>query len=345
MKKIAVIALEGALTSSLADLPDIARATNIFIDERLGTAARGNRLVDNKPARFVWELLSLDGRSPAGALASMQITGAIAETSECYDLILVPAQHWRTPESLFAQLEHYQPLYRWLREQWRGGAVIGAIDTGTAVLAEAGLLDARQATTCRWLDAAFRQRYPAVRLDVTRDITDQDRVLCAASIDLSVRFSLQLMDRFLSSDISNLLMKSVLSSARHHVRPPGVLSPGRAETALDVDDELVARAQYWFQKNMAEKVSLIDAAESMLVSGKTLARHFKKALGITPHAYLQGIRIDTAKNMLLHSDLSVEAIAERVGYRDLSFFQQVFRRHTGHAPTRYRKKFSKVSDM
>jgi transcriptional regulator GlxA family with amidase domain len=235
------------------------------------------------------------------------------------------------------------PLYPWLREQWQRGAVIASVATGTVLLAEAGLLDDRPATTSWWLEDMFRQRYPRVLLDTSRDITEQDRIYCAAALGVNTRLSLLLMTRFLSSDISNLLAKSVVSNARRAVLPPRVLSPGSTEAALDIDDELVARAQYWFQKNLAEKVSLTDAASSMLVSGKTLARHFKKALGITPHEYLQGIRMDTAKSMLLHSDMPIEAIAERVGYRDLSFFQQIFRKHAGLSPTLYRKRFGRAA--
>jgi transcriptional regulator GlxA family with amidase domain len=341
MKKIAVLALDGALASSLADLPDIARTANIFIGERLGQAARGVRLIDNKPAQFIWEILSLDGQTPAG-MAGFQIAGSITSVTGLYDGVFIPALRWRTPAAVFEQLAQYRLLYPWLCAQWRGGAMIGAIDNAVVLLAEAGLLDGRQATACRWLEAAFRERYPAVLLDSTRAITEQDRILCGAYFGLGTQVALRFMDRFLSSDLANLLAKSVLSNARHDVRPPGIQLPGHVESALNIDDELVAKAQYWFQKNMPEKISLADAADSMLVSGKTLTRHFKNALGITPHAYLQGIRMDTARNMLLHSDMPVEVIAERVGYRDLSFFQQVFRKHTGHTPTAYRRQFARA---
>lgn len=322
MKKIAVIALDGALASTLANLPDIARTANIFIGERLGKVANGDRLVYNKPARVVWEFLSLDGRAPAGAYTSLlRVTRSITEATELYDLVFVPALSWSTPESLFERLDTYAPLYPWLRDQWQRGAVIASICTGTVLLAEAGLLDDRPATTCWWLEEKFRQRYPSVNIDIRRDITEQNRIFCAAALDLNTRLSLSLMTRFLSPDIGNLLAKSV--------------------AGFDVDDELVARTQYWFQKNMAKKVSLTDAADSLLVSGTTLVRYFKKTLGITPRAYLQDIRMDTAKGMLLNTDMPIEAIVEQVGYRDWSFFQLTFRKYVGLTPNLYRKRFGR----
>lgn len=338
MKNIAVIALEGMLVSSISELLDTARTTNIFIGERLGKDGKGEQLVDNKPARFAWDILSLDGAPvDTGPSVQVEVAGAVTEAQEPYDVILVPALAERSPAAVFASLEGYRPLYAWLQSQWQRGAVIGAVGTGTALLAESGLLDGRMAVTCDWLYDKFQQRYPAVRL-VPGDFSDQDRIHCVAALSLSTRLSLRLLEGYLTSDITNLLEKSIFSNTRSDVQPPGVLLPGSAGEALNIDDELVARAQYWFQRNLAEKVTLADAANSMLVSGKTLTRHFKRVLGITPHAYLQGIRIDTAKSMLLHSDLPVETIAERVGYRDVTFFQQVFRHQTGLTPMAFRRR-------
>jgi transcriptional regulator GlxA family with amidase domain len=210
------------------------------------------------------------------------------------------------------------------------------------LLAEAGLLDGRTAAISKGLQAVFRQRYPAVEIDASGEITMQDRIYCASMPGLGTRLSLLLMSRFLPSDISNLLNKSVSGKGLRDVLPSRVLPPGDTESALDVNDQLVSQAQYWFQKNISEKVTLADAANSMLVSEKTLARHFRKTLGITPHTYLQRIRMDSAKGMLLHSDLSVEIIAERVGYRDQSFFERIFRRHVGLTPSKYRKSLGRA---
>ena len=99
----------------------------------------------------------------------------------------------------------------------------------------------------------------------------------------------------------------------------------------------MARAQAWFVKNMAKKIKLAEAAESLMISERTLIRHFKKKIGITPHAYLQGIRIDFAKSMLRETNLRIVKFAERVGYSDVAFFQQVFRNHVGMSPTVFRK--------
>jgi transcriptional regulator GlxA family with amidase domain len=342
MKNIAIIALDGMLGSSVSDLLDTVRAANIFIGERLGQDGKSEQLIDNKPARFAWHILSLDGHKPAdmGPWVRVEVDGALAESAEPYNMVLVPALAARSPAAIVEGLARYQPLYGWLRSQWQRGASIAAVETGTVLLAESGLLDGRTAATCGWLRDLFSERYPAVHLAAAAagGVSEQDHIYCAAALSLTTPLSLRLLDRFLTSDITNLLEKSLFSNTRGDVQAPGVALPGLTGPILDIDDELVARAQYWFQRNMAEKVTLADAAESMLVSGKTLARHFKRVLGITPHAYLQGIRIDTAKSFLLHTDLPVETIAERVGYRDVAFFQQVFRSQVGLTPLAFRRR-------
>lgn len=339
MKRIAVIALEGGYTSSFSELLDVTHIANLHIAERLGDKEHTDKSGVNPAARITWQILSIDGQTPRGAVGlPVKVDAAIDATAGPYDIVFVPALDYPDSDLFLERLQRFRALYPWLREQWRQGAVIASICTGTFVLAEAGLLDGRRATTSWWLEALFRRRYPAVDLDVGRDITEDDRVFCGGTLSLNLKLALTLLERFLSSDIFNLTAKSVSSVARRAVLPPGVVLPGDEEMApLDVDDDLVARAQYWFQKHLARKIKLADVAESMLVSEKTLVRHFKKTLGITPHEYLLGIRIDTAKSMLVNSNLRVEQVAERVGYGDISFFQQVFRKRAGVTPTAYRK--------
>jgi transcriptional regulator GlxA family with amidase domain len=344
MKRFAIVALDGAMASSLANFADVIRVSNGFIAERVGQPARGNRLVDGKPVGCVCDVLSLDGRAVTcfgGTL--VQPRYSLADPIDPYAAVFVPPFPQISPKDFIARLDSYQPLYSWLRRQWHAGAVIGSLGAGTMLLAEAGLLDDRLATTDRRMGEVFRQSYPSVRLDISQDITEQDRVYCAAALSLNTRLSLRLIERFLPSDLNNQLQKSMLSNSSFDVLPAGLRMPGEREKVLDVGDEIVARAQFWLQKNIAEKISMTDLAVSMHVSEKTLSRHFKKVIGITPNMYLQGIRIDSAKSMLLHSDIAIDVIAERVSYHSPEYFQQHFRKLVGITPALYRKRFLSAS--
>ena len=75
----------------------------------------------------------------------------------------------------------------------------------------------------------------------------------------------------------------------------------------------------------------------MGLSARTLSRRFKLATGLSPQAYLQTLRIAQARDLLRHSNLTISDIAWQTGLQDVSYFGQLFRRHTGMAPLAYRE--------
>jgi transcriptional regulator GlxA family with amidase domain len=338
MRRIAVLALNGGYTSSLCNLLDIAHIANLYIGNVLGEAANNSSHshANTDADRIVWKVISLDGLPAHGTEgAPMAVDLSVEAATEDFDVVFVPAFDYPDTETFFNRLRSFKPLYPWLVRQWERGAAIASICTGTFVLAEAGLLDRRLATTSWWLEKQFHRRYPAAKLDISRDITEDDRILCGSTLGVNLQLSLRLIELLSSPDIATMTARTV--SSGRGVEPA---SGAEQHWPLYTEDDLVAKTQYWFQKNLSKKIKLSDVADSMLVSERTLIRHFKKTLGITPHVYLQNIRMDSAKNMLERTNLRIEKVAERVGYGDIAFFQQVFRGHAGVTPTVYRKSFA-----
>jgi transcriptional regulator GlxA family with amidase domain len=325
MKRIAVIALNGGYTSSLCNLLDISHVANRY---------SGNGSTATPAPAINWKVVSLDGQPCQGTeRAPIAVDLSIGAAVEPFDVVFVPAFDYPDTATFFNRMKSFRALYPWLQRQWEQGAIIASICTGTFVLAEAGLLDRRLATTSWWLEKQFHRRYPAVKLDVSRDVTEDDRVLCGGALSANVQLSLRLIELLCPPEVAASTARAVLRSGAQTQEP--ALAEAQAE--LCAHDDLVAKTQYWFQKNLSRKIKLADVACSMLVSERTLIRHFKKTLGITPHAYLQNIRMDTAKSMLERTNLRIDKVAERVGYGDIAFFQQVFRGHAGMTPTVYRK--------
>ena len=102
-------------------------------------------------------------------------------------------------------------------------------------------------------------------------------------------------------------------------------------------DELVAQVQQWLQSNITSAVSVTNLAGQFRLTPRTLNRRFKRATGMTPLSYLQSLRIAGAKDLLRHSNLTVGDIAWQLGIQDVSYFSQLFRRHSGMSPLRYRE--------
>lgn len=112
-------------------------------------------------------------------------------------------------------------------------------------------------------------------------------------------------------------------------------------TSVDktLNDPLIQRAQKWFQDHLTEQLRMTDLAQMLAVSERTLLRRFNMVFGQSPLTYLQSLRIDTARALLETGDLSIERIAQNVGYNDTCSFSRLFRDRVGYTPGVYRARY------
>jgi transcriptional regulator GlxA family with amidase domain len=320
MKKLAVVLLNGCYSSSASYLLDAVQVANCHIAE----AGQDN-------ARIECDVVSLNGR-PAQATEGFEFVPnlSVDMAGSQYDLIFVPAVDYPDSTRFLERLASCKALFPWLMRQWQSGAIIASLSTGTFVLAEAGLLDGRLATTPWWLEKQFHRRYPAVKLDITREITESERVVSGSTLGTGAQFSLKLVGMLTSPGIAELTARSVMIVASPCDKTIEAPEP------VTETDEIVDRIREFFRKNLDKKINLIEVAGCMQVSERTLIRHFKKKLGITPRAYLHNMRIEFAKRMLRETNLQIGKVAARVGYSDTVFFKKVFRNDVGVSPTVFR---------
>jgi transcriptional regulator GlxA family with amidase domain len=106
-------------------------------------------------------------------------------------------------------------------------------------------------------------------------------------------------------------------------------------------DERIAKTQAWLHDNFQCTFRFADVAERMGMSLRTFARRFKVATGDSPLGYVQKLRIAMARRLLEHDDRTVQEISQAVGYDDVAFFRDLFRRHTGVSPQGYRQRFGR----
>jgi transcriptional regulator GlxA family with amidase domain len=93
------------------------------------------------------------------------------------------------------------------------------------------------------------------------------------------------------------------------------------------------------EKSLQHGFNLGELARHLAVSERTLNRRFKLTVGVAPLQYLQALRVDVAKRLLEMGGLTVDAVGERVGYRDLSTFRRLFKREIGLSPREYQRRF------
>ena len=100
---------------------------------------------------------------------------------------------------------------------------------------------------------------------------------------------------------------------------------------------MILRLQDWIESHHAEAITIERMGHEVGLAERTLKRRFQQATRLSPNLYVQKVRIDKAKKLLLASSLSVKAIAYEVGYENVSFFVRLFKTHVGQTPAEWRK--------
>jgi transcriptional regulator GlxA family with amidase domain len=239
------------------------------------------------------------------------------------DWVVVPAPGIRQPESLIEALQRrdVRDAIARLRSWHADGVGVAAACIGTFVLAEAGLLDNREATTTWSLSPFFRQRYPAVDLNDSRMVVATDGLVTAGSAMGHLDLALWLL-RQASPELATLVARFMLidkrSSQAEYIIPD----------YLAHADPLVARFERWARENLPSGFSLQTAAAALSVGPRTLQRRTEAVLGKSPLAFFQDLRIERAQH-LVSMGYDLDRIASEVGYADSATLRALLRRKLG----------------
>jgi transcriptional regulator GlxA family with amidase domain len=245
------------------------------------------------------------------------------------DLLLLPAI-WRNPLPTVRQSASWRPQ---LIELAATGTKICSVGTGSCLLAEAGLLSGKPATTHWNYFEQFARRYPDVLLKTRHLITQSENIYCVGSVNSIADLMMHIVEEWFGSRIA----RAIENQFSPEIRQSFNAAAYQNEADSSHPDETVVQAQQWLQEHLSAGASMNRLADELGVSTRTLNRRFRQATGISPQAYLQNLRIAGAKDLLRHSNLSIGDIAWQVGLQDVSYFSQLFRRHSGMSPLRYRE--------
>jgi transcriptional regulator GlxA family with amidase domain len=321
---------DGILASGVAGPVDVFTAANSLGARR---ANAGGKLF----RKIAWRVESLDGRPVQSASGqSIAVDGKI-DARRRADAILVTAPFVVDMDAFIARRQQVRALSSALRRQHEAGAVLASYCTGNYLLAEAGLLDGRSATT-HWAKAKdFAQRYPRVELRADEILTEQDGILCGGAVTSYLNLAVRLVERLVGADLAATIAKTLLIDINR-------ISQASYATLLDEHghtDRLVAQAQNRMEATLQQGFQMSKLAAHLAVSERTLNRRFKRAMGTTPLEYLQTLRVEVAKRLLESGGTNVENVCRRVGYGDLSTFRQLFKRKTGLSPREYQRRFAR----
>lgn len=244
------------------------------------------------------------------------------------DIIYIPGL-WRNPRPV---VKSHPEILHWLQTQHENGAIISAVGTGCCFLAEAGLLDGKAATTHWHYFDQFHQDYPKVQLKRQHFITQAGNLYCAASVnslaDLTVYFIQRLFGKEIASHVERHFSHEIRKSYERSGYFEAVHNPH--------PDEQIVQIQIWLQDNYYRDIAFPQVAERFSMGLRTLNRRFKTAVGQTPLEYLQEVRMNAARELLKTSNLSINEIADKVGYQDTGYFSSLFKKIFSTTPNAYR---------
>lgn len=215
------------------------------------------------------------------------------------------------------------------------GAWLLSVCSGSFILAAAGVLDGRKATT-HWMYAeTMTQMYPAIEVDPDVLYVQDGRIITSAGTAAGLDACLHLLRQELGAEMTNTI-------ARRMVVPPQ-RDGGQAQYILhplpEVASLSLSPVTDWMLENLRMELTVDQLAAKAHMSPRTFARRFKADYGTTPAAWLGRQRIIHAQRLLEQTDLGLDRIAYECGFGSASVLRQNFSRVLGTTPTAYRATF------
>jgi transcriptional regulator GlxA family with amidase domain len=249
------------------------------------------------------------------------------------DTVLVPAaeEDYQPPED--GRL--HGPLADALT-RIRPGTRIASICTGAFVLAAAGLLNGRRATT-HWRSAArFRELYPAVHLDPDVLYTDEGEVLTSAGEAAGIDLCLHMIRRDHGSAVANEVARSTVVAPHREGGQAQFIQRPVPETRASSSTGL---ARAWALEHLDRPLRLRDMAAREAMSVRTFTRRFRDEVGMSPAQWLTLQRVQRARQLLEETDHTVDRIAAEAGFGTAASLRQHLQVALGTSPTAYRSTF------
>lgn len=326
MLDVTVLVLGDGLSSTFIMPVEIFHSAGTLWNELLGTPAK---------TAFRVRTVSLDGNAVRTPYGLSVIPEAALDSVKRTDVVIVPTSGLE----LDVKLVENSAVLPWLRHHYEHGAYIVGVCMGAAYLAEAGLLDGRIATT-HWAAAPdLAARYPNVKWRPELFVTEDSRVVCSGGVFGSIDVSLYLVEKFCGHEVALQCAKALL------LPMPRIHQSGYAMLPLSQPhgDERVRAAEAFMQAHYRASLSTRALADHVGLGMKTFVRRFKAATGRLPASYLQALRIQAAKTMLERDGHPIQSISSEIGYNDVAFFRNLFKRSTGMTPVEYRAHFAPMN--
>lgn len=230
-----------------------------------------------------------------------------------------------------------QQLQYWLIEQYKEGAEIASLCTGTFFLAATGLLNGKECSTHWMAEEFFRELFPGTKLCADKILTESNGLYTTGGAHSSLNLLIYLVEKYQGRPAALFCAKVLQIEIDRNSQAPFILFEGQKKH----NDDQIRLVQEFIEKNVSERISVDELSEKFAISRRSFIRRFKKATHNSPIEYIQKIKMEAAKRSLESSRKNVNEVMYTVGYNDVKAFRTVFKKVTGLSPVDYRNKYNK----
>lgn len=321
--KIDVLAYDGCMGMEVFGLCDTLRLANRVSAAICGPAAA---------PLFEVRVTSVEGGT---VLAAGDLAIGTHKFRITQNLLVIPGMDISDRDGCTRSHEKLAAEVKTIAQASAYGAPVASMCVGAFLLAEAGLLNGRRATTSWMFTADLARRFPLVRVDPAAIVVEDGGIITTGSFTATFDLAMQLIRQAATPKVARAVERMALLNRRG--------SQGAyIDTSMTVkpSGRFSDNVHRWLSERLAEPYDLATLAAAFHVSARTMLRRLKAETGQTPLEYLQGERINLAKRLLESGALGVAQITERVGYLDVATFSTLFKRFTGQSPAQYRRTFN-----
>lgn len=321
MHDFSLMILPGAFASSVAVSLDILAAAAALAPRVGAPTPRWRTWVPRDSTVELAHGLSIAGKPLPKAMRS---DGAVW---------IVPGLGLASPEAIRDRLD--QPDARMaiaaLKRQANAGATIAASCTGVFLLQAAGLLAGKKVSTSWWLASHLQRLEPDCAVDANRMVIADGSIVTAGAALSQTDLMLHLLRARFGVSLADAVCRALVIDRRQSQAPyivPALLASGH---------DLIAKLTTRIATALPHPPSISSLAREFCISERTLARHVHAATGRSPMDLVQSVRLNKARALLESSKLSVQQVAERVGYSDATALRRLMRRVYDRTPGQLRR--------
>jgi transcriptional regulator GlxA family with amidase domain len=227
----------------------------------------------------------------------------------------------------------------WLRDQSGKARRFGSVCTGALMLAKAGLLDGRRATThWNWCEELARD-YPRIKVDPTPIYVRDGNCYTSAGVTAGIDLALALVEEDLGRSIALQVAQMMVVFLR---RPAGQSQFSATLAAQTSENHFLGDLIAWLPENLTGDLSIGKLARRAAMSPRNFARLFRQEIGKTPGRHIEDLRLEAARRQMESTSRSLDEVADACGFASSEVVRRVFRRRLGVTPGQYRASFGRT---